>query len=91
MYLRENAQGVSSGNCLDGWVDASFVVMGCLHFNSTSPLGTSLTQVEDYVWPDNYPDSRDTENCMMLDFSGMTGAYNVKCDYTYAYPICQLK
>ena len=153
VYLRENAQGVSSGNCLDGWVDASFVEMGCLYFNSTKALSSwdetssmcqtatpnstlveirtamqlafvqmmigvladhegprywwtagtdvgingkwfwasSLTPVEDYVWPDNYPDSRDTANCMILDFSGMTGAYNSNCDYTNAYPICQLK
>merc|ERR1712133_192562 len=34
-YLRENAQDVSSGNCPDSWVDASFVDMGCLYFNST--------------------------------------------------------
>merc|ERR1711953_586480 len=38
MYLRENAKGVSSGNCPDKWVDASFVEMGCLYFNSTEAI-----------------------------------------------------
>merc|ERR1711934_910860 len=40
MYVRENAQSVSTGNCPDGWVDASFVEMGCLYFNSTKALSS---------------------------------------------------
>merc|ERR1711915_488033 len=30
------ARSVSSGNCQNGWVDASFVDMGCLYFNSST-------------------------------------------------------
>merc|ERR1711962_1482125 len=33
--LLEGLQGASSGACPSGWVDASFVEMGCLYFNST--------------------------------------------------------
>ena len=32
------AEGQSSGNCPANWVDASFVDMGCLYFNSTAAL-----------------------------------------------------
>merc|ERR1711936_1399353 len=32
------AEGQSSGNCPGNWVDASFVDMGCLYFNSTAAL-----------------------------------------------------
>merc|ERR1711990_188784 len=40
LSLRENAQDVSSGSCPDKWVDASFVEMGCLYFNSTEAITT---------------------------------------------------
>merc|ERR1712212_1073453 len=32
------AQGRSSGTCPDKWVDATFVDMGCLYFNSTESM-----------------------------------------------------
>merc|ERR1712051_591343 len=34
----EAAQDKSTGNCPDKWVDATFVDMGCLYFNSTKAL-----------------------------------------------------
>merc|ERR1712051_1161555 len=34
----EAAQDKSTGNCPDKWVDATFVDMGCLYFNSTEAL-----------------------------------------------------
>ena len=40
MSLRENAQDMSSGSCPEGWIDASFVKMGCLYFDSTAPLSS---------------------------------------------------
>merc|ERR1711990_936517 len=51
---------------------------------------TSLTPVEDYVWPPGFPDSRDTANCMIL-YSTVATGYNIGCDYADAYPICQFK
>merc|ERR1711962_1191930 len=36
--LHEGIQEVGSGACASGWVDASFVDMGCLYFNSTKAL-----------------------------------------------------
>merc|ERR1712126_593339 len=38
--LHEGIQEVSSGACPSGWVDASFVDMGCLFFNSTKALAS---------------------------------------------------
>merc|ERR1712107_723328 len=38
--LHEGIQEVSSGACPSGWVDASFVDMGCLFFNSTEALAS---------------------------------------------------
>merc|ERR1712168_629233 len=31
-------QGKSNGNCPDKWVDATFVDMGCLYFNSSADM-----------------------------------------------------
>merc|ERR1712181_203211 len=39
------ARAGSSGNCPDKWVDASFVDMGCLYFNSTAGLAWDAANV----------------------------------------------
>ena len=145
------AEGVSGGSCPTGWVDASFVDMGCLYFNSTKGMtwddavsschiattnsslveitteaqmdfvqmmlemieehesarhwwtaatdvgingkwfwAASLATVEDFVWHSGYPNSLIDRNCMMLHSSYKEGT-NQNCDYTGAYPLCQLK
>ena len=38
VLLPGEAQGLISGTCQNGWVDASFVDMGCLYFNSTASV-----------------------------------------------------
>ena len=52
----------------------------------------SLAPVEDYVWHAGYPNDVTglSRNCMMLRSSWKEG-YNQICDFTGAYPLCQLK
>ena len=38
LSLREEVQRLSRGNCPENWIEASFVDMGCLYFNSTKAL-----------------------------------------------------
>ena len=142
---------MSSGSCPSGWVDASFVDMGCLYFNSTkgeswddaviscqmatpnaslveiltenqmafvqmeielleAHEGThfwwtgatdvgiigkwfwapSLSPVEEFIWAPGYPKSELKNNCMMIHYN-LDAGYDMYCDYTNAYPLCQLK
>ena len=142
----------SSSECPRGWVDASFVEMGCLYFNSTEALAswddsatmcqmatpnaslveilteeqmavvqmnielleahesprfwwtgatdvgmngrwiwaTSFSPVEDFMWAVGYPKNELTHNCMMIHYN-LDAGYDQACDYTSAYPLCQLK
>ena len=148
----EEVPDVSSGECPRGWVDASFVDMGCLYFNSTEALASwddsasmcqmatpnatlveiltedqvafvqmeidlleaheaprhwwtgatdvgingkwfwapSLSPVEDFVWVSPYPKDELSNNCMIINYSSNAGT-NINCDYTAAYPLCQMK
>merc|ERR1712126_13367 len=149
--LHEGIQEVSSGACPSGWVDASFVDMGCLFFNSTEALASwddsatmcqmatpnatlveiltenqmafvqmeielleahegvhywwtgatdvgingkwfwapSLSPVEGFMWCSSCPHNELNYNCMMIHYSYNAG-YDINCDYTNAYPLCQL-
>ena len=149
--LHKGIQEVSSGACSSGWVDASFVEMGCLYFNSTEAKtwddsviscqmatpnaslveiltenqmafvqmeielleahegkhywwtgatdvgingrwfwAPSLSPVEEFMWAPGYPKNDLTSNCMMIHY-GLDAGYNQVCDWTSAYPLCQLK
>ena len=48
----------------------------------------SLAPVEEFIWHTGYPKSELKANCMMIHSSYDAG-YNVACDYTAAYPLCQ--
>ena len=143
---------VNGGACPRGWVDASFVDMGCLYFNSTEALASwddsasmcqtatpnatlveiltkdqmafvqmeidlleaheaprhwwtgatdvgingkwfwapSLSPVEQFVWVSPYPQDELSNNCLIINYSSNAGT-NINCDYTAAYPLCQIK
>merc|ERR1711973_270376 len=50
----------------------------------------SSTPVEDFIWAPGYPKNQLPSNCMMIHYSYDAG-YNQFCDYTSAYPLCQLR
>ena len=149
--LHEGAKDLDSSACPSGWVDASFVDMGCLYFNSTKPeswvdvviscqmatpnaslveiltenqmafvqmeielleahegkhfwwtgatdvgiigkwfWAPSLSPVEEFIWAPGNPKSELKNNCMMIHYN-LDAGYDMYCDYTNAYPLCQLK
>merc|ERR1712107_639869 len=83
--LHEGIQEVSSGACPSGWVDASFVDMGCLFFNSTEALASwddsatmcqmatpNATLVE-ILTENQWPSSRWRLSCSRLTKEYITG------------------
>ena len=50
----------------------------------------SLSPVEDFVWVSPYPKDELSNNCMIINYSSNAGT-NINCDYTDAYPLCQMK